>query len=69
MVDVDTFLTTPSVMVDDFCKTSVPLDLHPGPQAALSRSEVVTLALHNFCIWVNEQLGRPRLAFADLVDW
>lgn len=27
------------------------------------------MALHNFCIWLNEQLGRPRLAFADLVDW
>jgi hypothetical protein len=26
------------------------------------------IALHNFCIWVNEQLGRPRLAFTDLVD-
>jgi len=25
--------------------------------------------LHNFCIWLNEQLGRPRLAFTDLVDW
>ena len=24
MVDVDTFLTTLSVMVDDFCKTSLP---------------------------------------------
>jgi hypothetical protein len=45
MVDVDTFLTTLYVMVDDFCKTSLPLDLHPGPQAALSRSEVVPLAL------------------------
>ncbi len=45
MVDVDTFLTTLYVMVDDFCKTSLPPDLHPGPQAALSRSEVVTLAL------------------------
>jgi hypothetical protein len=20
-------------------------------------------------IWLNEQLGRPRLAFADLVNW
>src|SRR5512135_3115661 len=28
-----------------------------------------TVALHNFCIWFNEQLGRPRLAFADLIDW
>jgi hypothetical protein len=27
------------------------------------------IALHNFCIWLNEQLGRPRLAFADLVVW
>jgi hypothetical protein len=45
MVDVDTFLTTLSVMVDDFCKTSLPPEPHPGPQAALSRSEVVTLAL------------------------
>lgn len=26
-------------------------------------------ALHNFCIWLNRQLGRPDLAFADLVDW
>ena len=26
-------------------------------------------ALHNFCIWLNGQLGRPGLAFADLVDW
>jgi hypothetical protein len=27
------------------------------------------MALHNFCIWLNDQLGRPRLAFADLLDW
>lgn len=27
------------------------------------------LALHNFCLWLNERLGRPYLAFADLVDW
>jgi len=27
------------------------------------------VALHNFCIWLNQQLGRPRLAFADLLDW
>jgi hypothetical protein len=25
--------------------------------------------LHNFCMWLNEQLGRPRLAFADLLGW
>ena len=45
MVDVDTFLTTLYVMADDFCKTSLPPEPHPGPQAALSRSEVVTLAM------------------------
>src|ERR687895_1943414 len=45
MVDIDTFLTTLYVMVDDFCKTSLPPEPHPGPQAALSRSEVVTLAI------------------------
>jgi hypothetical protein len=27
------------------------------------------VALHNFCIWFNVQLGRERLAFADLLDW
>lgn len=45
MIDVDTFLTTLYVMVDDFCKASLPPEPHRGPQAALSRSEVVTLAI------------------------
>jgi hypothetical protein len=27
------------------------------------------VALHNFCIWLNERLGRPTLAFADLLGW
>ena len=27
------------------------------------------MTLQNVCIWFNEQLGRPRLAFADLLDW
>jgi hypothetical protein len=26
-------------------------------------------ALNNFCIWLNRQLGRPPLAFADLLGW
>jgi hypothetical protein len=26
------------------------------------------LALHNFCCWLNQHLGRPLLAFADLLD-
>jgi hypothetical protein len=27
------------------------------------------VALLNFCIWLNDQLGRPRLSFADLMGW
>lgn len=27
------------------------------------------VALHNFCLWLNMQLGRPPLASADLLDW
>ena len=27
------------------------------------------VALHNFCIWLSDQLGRPRLKFADLMGW
>ena len=34
------------------------------------RSRLATrVALHNFCIWLNDQLGRPRLAFGDLLGW
>ena len=36
-----------------------------GLQARLAAK----VALHNFCIWFNAQRDRPRLAFADLVDW
>ena len=32
-------------MIDDYCKVSLPPESHPGPQAALSRSEVLTLAI------------------------
>ena len=27
------------------------------------------VALHNFCIWLNRQGGRPSLAFVDLLGW
>jgi hypothetical protein len=27
------------------------------------------MGLHNSCIWLNRQLGRNPLAFADLVAW
>ena len=45
MVDIDTFLTTLYVMVDDFCKQHLAPDSRPGPPAALERSEVLTLAI------------------------
>lgn len=56
MIDVDTVLTTLYVMVDDFCKTSLPLEPQPGPQAALSRSAGLTLAM--FAPW--QSFGSER---------
>lgn len=44
MVDLDTFRTTLYVMGDTVCNT-VPPEPHPGSEAALTRSEVLTLAL------------------------
>ncbi len=48
MLDVDTFLTALYVMVDDFCHSQPP-KRRPGPQASLSDSEVITLAI--FARW------------------
>jgi hypothetical protein len=48
MLDVDTFLTALYVMVDDFCQLH-PSKKRPGPQASLSDSEVITLAI--FARW------------------
>jgi Transposase DDE domain len=45
MVDTDTFLTTLYVMIDEFCQALLAPEVHPGPQASLSRSEVITLSL------------------------
>ena len=45
MVDPDTFLTTVYVMLDDFCQSKLPPEVHSGPRASLSRSEVITLGL------------------------
>ena len=45
MYDVDTDLATLYVTVDDFSKHQSAPALQPGPAAALSQSEVITLAL------------------------
>jgi hypothetical protein len=41
----------------------------PHHMSGLRARLAARVALHNFCIWLNEQLGRPRLAFADLLGW
>ena len=45
MIDIDTFVVTVYVMVDDFSKFYPVSSSHRGPDPALSRSEAVTLAL------------------------
>ena len=45
MLDYDTFLLELYVSVDEFCKHSVKLPVHPGPEPALSASEVLTLSI------------------------
>jgi hypothetical protein len=62
MVDVDTFLTTLYVMVDDF-RQSHPPERRPGPNASLSESEVVTLAI--FARWSRFASERDFYRYAE----
>jgi len=48
VVDANTFLTALYVMVEDFCQSHPPKG-KPGPEASLSGSEVITLAI--FARW------------------
>lgn len=41
----------------------------PHDMSGLRARLAARVALHNFCIWLNECLGRPRLAFANLLQW
>jgi hypothetical protein len=41
----------------------------PHCLAGLLTRLAAKVALHNFCLWLNGQRGRPLLAFADLIDW
>lgn len=41
----------------------------PREPSGLRARLAARAAPHNFCIWLNEQLGRPWLAFADLLGW
>ena len=62
MVDVDTFLTTLYVMVDDFCQSQPPKK-RPGPEASLCQSEVITLTI--FARWGRFNSERDFYRYAD----
>ena len=62
MLDVDTFLTILYVMVDDFCHSQPP-KRRPGPQASLSESEVLTLAI--FARWSRFTSERDFYRYAE----
>lgn len=40
----------------------------PHDLTGLQTRLAAKVALHNFCIFLNLKLGRPPLAFADLID-
>jgi hypothetical protein len=72
MVDVDTFLSALYLIGDDFCHSYSP-KRRPGPEASLSESEVITLAI--FARWgrfsserdfYRYALSRLRDAFPNL---
>lgn len=64
MIDLDTFLTTLYVAVDDFCQSELETArLKPGPQTSLNRSEVITLAL--FGQWVQFPSERAFYRYAQ----
>src|SRR5215211_1527577 len=62
MLDTDTFLTTLYVTVDDF-RQSHPTKSRPGPNASLSESEVVTLAI--FARWSRFASERDFYRYAE----
>jgi hypothetical protein len=41
----------------------------PHQLAGFQARLAAKVALHNFCIWLNGQLGRQPLAFAELLGW
>jgi hypothetical protein len=64
MIDLDTFLTTLYVMVDDFCQSRNAHEKHaPGPAASLQCSEVITLAV--FGQWVQFPSERAFYRYAE----
>jgi len=62
MLDVDTFLSALYVMVDDFCHSRPQKERLSGPDASLSPSEVVTLAI--FSRWSRFRSERDFYRYA-----
>ena len=63
MLNVDTFLTTLYVIVDDFCQSHATQKKCPGPQASLCGSEVLTLAI--FARWSRFASERDFYRYAE----
>ena len=63
MIDLDTFLTTLYVIVDDFCKSRLPTETRQGPKPSLCQSEVITLALYSQ--WYRFRSQRDFYRMAD----
>lgn len=76
MIDIDTFITTLYVIVDDYCKKFLaPAAKRPGPENKLSCSEVITLSIFGqWSRWRSEsdfyRFAKQRLidAFPSLPD-
>jgi Transposase DDE domain len=66
MLDLDTFLTTLYVLVDDLIKTLPEPPAQPGPKPTLSRSEVITLALISQWKQFGREVGFVRYAHTHL---
>jgi hypothetical protein len=63
VIAVDTFLTALYVIVDNFCQSLTQKERPPGPDASLSPSEVVTLAI--FARWGRFASERDFYRYAD----
>ena len=63
MLDVDTFLTTLYVMVDDLCQSHPTEQRRPGPRASLCQSEVITLSI--FARWSRFASERDFYRYAE----
>src|SRR5215217_8092264 len=68
MLDVDTFLTALYVMVDDFCHSRPQKERLSGPDASLSPSEVVTLAIFSRWSRFSSERDFYRYATSHLQD-